>query len=261
MQHADFYGGQDPREMPAYGIPEAAHYLHIPRSTLRDWVKGRTYPIGETAHPPKFRDMLTGHAGQKFSPPLIVLPPPASGGPSALSFFNVVEAHVLGALRRQHRVSMPKVREALTCLEKHFPSKHPLADQHFATDGVDLFLDTYGHLINVTQDGQIAMRDLLRVHLSRIERDAAGVPVTLYLFTRTQGADAPEVLAAEPKVIVIDPSIAFGRPVLAGTGIPTAIIAERYKAGESIEELAQDYDLLPQAVQEAIRCELETTAA
>jgi uncharacterized protein (DUF433 family) len=67
--------------------------------------------------------------------------------------------------------------------------------------------------------------------------------------------------AAEPKVIVIDPFITFGRPVLAGTGIPTAIVAERYKAGESIKELAQDYDLLPQAVQEAIRCELETTAA
>ena len=65
------------------------------------------------------------------------------------------------------------------------------------------------------------MRDMLRVYLSRIERDAAGMPVKLYLFTRTQSADAPEVLAAEPKVIVIDPSIAFGRPVLARCELET----------------------------------------
>ena len=36
----DLYGGRDPRELPAYGIPEAAHYLHIPVATLRTWVRG-----------------------------------------------------------------------------------------------------------------------------------------------------------------------------------------------------------------------------
>jgi uncharacterized protein (DUF433 family) len=98
------------------------------------------------------------------------------------------------------------------------------------------------------------MRSILRVYLSRIERDAAGVPIKLYLFTRTRSAD-------EPKVIAMDPYISFGRPVLAGTGIPTAIIAERYKAGESIEELARDYERPPHDIEEAIRCELATKVA
>jgi uncharacterized protein (DUF433 family) len=156
---------------------------------------------------------------------------------------------------------MPKVREALQFLARHFPSQHPLADQYFVTDGVDLFLDTYGPLINLTQEGQLAMRDLLHVHLSRVERDTAGVPVKLYLFTYRRHFDTPAVLAATPKVIVIDPHISFGRPVVAGTGIATAIIAERYKAGESIEELTHDYDLPPRAIEEAIRCELTINAA
>lgn len=246
MPHAGLYGGQDPRKMPAYSIPEAAHYLHIPRSTLRDWVKGRTYPT---------------EPGPRFSPPLIPLPPQAQSGPAGLSFFNVVEAHVLGALCRQHSVSMPKVREALQFLARHFSSQHPLADQYFVTDGVDLFLGTYGPLINLTQEGQLAMRDLLHVHLSRIERDAAGVPVKLYLFTYRHHSDTPAVLAATPKVIVIDPYVSFGRPVVVGTGITTAIVAERYKAGESIEELTHDYALTPHAIEEAIRCELTTNAA
>jgi uncharacterized protein (DUF433 family) len=92
------------------------------------------------------------------------------------------------------------------------------------------------------------------MYLSRIERNAAGVPVKLYLFTRSRRAD-------EPKVVAIDPYVSFGRPVLVGTGIPTAVIAERYKAGESIQALAEDYERPPCDIEEAIRCELNTQAA
>jgi uncharacterized protein (DUF433 family) len=239
MKQSDIYAGQDPREMPAYGIPEAAHYLQMPSSTLRGWVKGWTYRT---------------EAGERFSSPLLVLPEPPERGPLLLSFVNVVEAHVLDALRRGHRIAMHKVREALSYLEAHFPSPHPLADQKFETDGMHLFLEKYGQLINISQDGQLAMRDILRVYLTRIERDAAGVPVKLYLFTRVRQAD-------EPKVVAIDPYVSFGRPVLVGTGIPTAVIAERYKAGESIQALAEDYERSPRDIEEAIRCEFNLQAA
>lgn len=239
MQKRSFYGGQDPREMPAYGISEVAHYLQIPASTLRSWVKGRYYPT---------------EAGTRFFEPLIALPEYATEGPTVFSFMNVIEAHVLDSLRREHRIALNQVREALTYVEQRFPSKHPLADQRFETDGIDLFVDKYGQLINLTQQGQLAMRSILRVYLSRIERDATGVPIKLYLFTRTRSAD-------EPKVVAMDPYLSFGRPVIEGTGITTTIIAERYKAGESIEELAREYECPPHAIQEAIRCELDTKAA
>ena len=65
----------------------------------------------------------------------------------------------------------------------------------------------------------------------------------------------------EPKVVVIDPRISYGRPVLAGTGIPTAVVAERYKAGESIDELAEDYGRSRKEIEETIRCELWLEAA
>jgi uncharacterized protein (DUF433 family) len=59
----------------------------------------------------------------------------------------------------------------------------------------------------------------------------------------------------------MDPYVSFGRPTLVGTGIPTGIVAERYKAGDSIQELAHDYDLPSSSIEEAIRCELEMKAA
>ena len=65
----------------------------------------------------------------------------------------------------------------------------------------------------------------------------------------------------EPRVVVIDPHISYGRPVLVGTGIPTAVVAERYKAGESIDELAEDYSRSRKEIEEAIRCELWLDAA
>jgi len=34
----------DPRELPSYGITEAAHYLRLPTATLRSWLRGRYYP-------------------------------------------------------------------------------------------------------------------------------------------------------------------------------------------------------------------------
>ena len=61
--------------------------------------------------------------------------------------------------------------------------------------------------------------------------------------------------------MVIDPFVSFGRPVLAGTGIVTAVLAERFKAGESVEELAKDYGRTALDIQEALRCELPLEAA
>lgn len=227
---------QDPRELPSYGIAEAAHYLRIPNATLRDWVLGRSY--------------LT-NAGRTFSKPIIFLP---EKDRHLLSFVNLVEAHVLDAIRREHKISLQKVRRALDYLTKHFPSRHPLAEQNFETDGLDLFVQKYGQLINLSRTGQLAIRSLLEAHLRRIDRDTAGLPVRLFPFTRKR---QPE----EPKAVVIDPYVSFGRPVLVGTGIATAIIAERYKAGESMDELAEDYGRERLEIEEAVRCELEIEAA
>ena len=60
---------------------------------------------------------------------------------------------------------------------------------------------------------------------------------------------------------MIDPAVSFGRPVLVGTSIATTVVAERYQAGESIEDLASDYARPPAEIQEAIRCEFRSQAA
>ncbi|WP_405226036.1 hypothetical protein [Lentisalinibacter sediminis] len=43
--------------------------------------------------------------------------------------------------------------------------------------------------------------------------------------------------------------------------MPTAILADRFKAGDSLTDLAEDYDTFPQVIEEAIRCELSRREA
>ncbi len=225
------------RELPAYSIAEAAHYLRMPTATLRSWVLGRYYPTDQ---------------GRRFFRPVIELPDRRR---PQLSFVNLVEAHVLDAIRRDHEVALRHVRTALTFLARQQPqSRHPLAEQDFVTDRVHLFIERYGQLINISRDGQLAMRAVVDAYLERIERDAKGLPVRLFPFTRRRTLD-------EPRAVVIDPSVSFGRPVLIGTGIPTAVIAERYKAGDSMDDLAADYGRTRLEIEEAVRCELQVEAA
>ena len=152
---------------------------------------------------------------------------------------------------------MPSVRRAIQYLADNarqaMDKRHPLIGRALETDGLDLFTERYGQLINVSRAGQTAMRQIISAALRRIDRDPAGVPIKLYPFTRTAMDD-------RPTMVVIDPRLSAGRPVIAGTGLATRLIAERYKAGESIGDLAHDYERGNEEIEEAIRCELRAAA-
>ena len=192
-----------------------------------------------------------GDPARRFFKPVIQ---PAAKCPVGLSFINLIEAHVLAAIRRKHRVDMPAVRRSIHFLKSKFGSAHPLADHKFETNGVDLFIERYGELISVSEGGQLAVREFLQAHLRRIEWDTRGVPIRLYPFTRIGEIE-------QPKNIVIDPFISFGRAVISGTGVSTELVAERFKAGESADELAKDYGCDREKIEEAIRCELSLAEA
>ena len=159
----------------------------------------------------------------------------------------------MAAIRRRHGVKLSKVRNALDYVRGQFRVERPLINQAFQTDGLDLFVERYGELINASREGQRAMKEIIGVYLKRIEWDAKGLPIKLYPFTRDTQVEA--VPASDPRVVVMNPAVSFGRPVIAGTGIPVSSIYERYKAGDSVAGLAQDFRLEISAIEEAIRCE------
>lgn len=226
---------KDPREIPAYTAGEAAHYLGVPVSTLRAWFTGQTHAKdGKT----KFRAVIK----------------PADPRTLRLSFSNLVEAYVLKAIRRERKISLPTIRRGLDYLTSKLGSPRPLLTEQFATKGKELYVEL-GEVINLSRNGQIEMADMILAYLERVERDAKGVPIKLYPFMRAQPS------RGQPRTVVIDPRVSFGRPVLAGTGIPTAVLAEQFKAGDQPKVLAKEYGAKEQAIWDAIRCELDLQAA
>jgi uncharacterized protein (DUF433 family) len=206
------------RDVAAYTLAEAARYTRLPVATLRSWTLGRQYPASE--------------GGGQFEP----LIQPASRRPALLSFSNLIEAHVLRSLRTEHGVSVRALRSALAYAQEKLGIERLLLRPELRTDAGKVFLDQYGKLIELSASGQLAMRRLLEAHLKRIEWDTAKFPVRLYPFVSPVGSD-------EEHVIAIDPRIAFGRPVVLRSGVSTSTIAERIDAGETVEDIAADYEL------------------
>jgi len=216
---------------PLYGIQEAARYVRANPKVLRTWVLG---------------------AESRRLPP--VLTPAGLHDAEKLSFINLIEAHMLVALRLTHRISMQKIRTAVEWLKKETGSQHPLAECQIETDGIAVFVRHLGMLISADEKGQICIQSIIEQFLKRIERDENGLPIFFYPFTRGLAEDCP-------KGIVITPTICHGRPIISGTRIATKELIERFYAGDSFSVLADGYDLSPELIEEALRCEKEARKA
>jgi uncharacterized protein (DUF433 family) len=227
MSHSRRKDAAFDRDAAAYSLAEAARYVRLPAATLRSWVLGRQYPKAD---------------GRGDFPPLIK---PASREPAWLSFSNLIEAHVLRSLRTEHGVSVKALRDALAYAQKKLGIDRLLLREELRAEPGKVFLDRYGQLIELTASGQLAMRHLFDEHLKRVDWDSSRFPVRLYPFV------LPSTASAE-RSIVIDPRIAFGRPVMLTKGISTSTIAERVDAGETVNDLAADYGLGAAEIEQAV---------
>lgn len=213
----------DPRERPLYTLREAARYLDVPEATLRTWVRGRGYPVQRGSR-------------REWSPPLIETP----GGGPLLSFYNLVEANVLAALRRERRISMHRVRRAVEAARAFLGVERPLL-LDLQAGLKEVFVERGGELLSLTRSGQVALREILESFLKRVDRDEKGLPLRFR---------PPVGEKTRADWITLDPRVAFGAPAV--ERVETRVLALRYDAGEELEEIAEDYGLPPHAVREAL---------
>ncbi len=215
---------QDIRYQPLYSLTEVSRYARVKPATLRLWTHDRG------------TGLVIPDEDQRTAP---------------LSFINLIEAYVLESLRRFHHLPMQRIRRAMEWFRENYDTPHPLAELNLETDGYDLFIRVMDIPINATRRGQAGFPEVLARYLRRIERDRDKIPVRFYPYTYTQA----------PKSIVMDPAVAYGRPVMAGTRVTSQMIFDRYSGGESLGDIAADYDLEISLVEEALRCEIERIAA
>jgi uncharacterized protein (DUF433 family) len=220
---------EDPRDVPAYTSAEASRILSIPATTIRAWVRGQAY-ISKGRHRRLFNAVLDT----------------SEHGGSALSYNQMIEAYTLRALRTVHKVELADVRRAVQEAEEAFGISRLLIHEDLRASAGEVFLKSYGTLISLGRGQQIALEEILRDFLWRIEYDETGLAVSFYpITTGVHG----------PRIILLDPRISFGRPVIESRGIRTAAIYSRIDAGEPLEHVAADYELTQEEVAEALRFE------
>lgn len=227
------YGGKDPRELPAYSFADAGRLLTVNPSTIRNWAKGHEH----------------------FKPVLTV---PVDDSVDAISFFNLIETFVLDELRRRHRFSLQELRPSIAYMRDTFPeATYPLAQVDLFVSNNDLFGRFGGSsLVNISRGGQLALEEVLRDLLQRVERGPSGEGIVkLFPFITKQR------VADSPRTVEVNPRVRFGQPVLAGTGVPTAVVAQRFAGGDSIARLAEDYDRTTEQIEQALQYESARRAA
>lgn len=52
--------------------------------------------------------------------------------------------------------------------------------------------------------------------------------------------------------LIVDPHVAYGRPLINGYGVPADAVLDRLRAGDRLEIVAEDFDVPPETV-DAVR--------
>lgn len=130
---------------------------------------------------------------------------------------------------------------------------HALASKKLYTDGAELlhdYAEQHGaspegksvHDLVVLRSGQRVFRPVIEEYLRRIEYNPADGYARLI-----------HVPAYDRAQVVVDPRRAFGAPILARGAARVGDILERFWAGESLEDLTEDYGVPADELEDVVR--------
>lgn len=208
-----------------YAFADVDRLLGLTPGTGRRWIDG--YARGGRTYDPVLRERRTGR--------------------DVVTWGEFVECRLL-AEYRDARVSLQRLRPAIQRLRQEYGA-YPLAQARslLSVEGRELVREVQDEAglsdeiqLVIVRDGQLILSDGAERFSKRVQW--AGDIATALVPQQT----APSVR--------IDPDHAFGQPAV--RNVRTDAIAEDYRAGLGVEEIASLYELSPGAVQDAIRYEL-----
>lgn len=205
--------------LPAYQVKYAAMYVAFTTQTVRNWQRVRS--DGRSA-------ISNRRAGE------------------SLSYYQLQELAIVAAMRKKG-VSLKKIRLARDWLASKFNLEFPFSDERVKSDGQDVLMEemtkelgkTTARLLVANRGGQYVWADVIGHRFSEFDYENE-IAVRWNVHGRDTG-------------IVIDPRISFGAPAV--RGVPTWAIRGRYKAGEAIEDLAEDFQIAKSDVLKALKFE------
>jgi uncharacterized protein (DUF433 family) len=229
---------RDLLERPTYAMRDIDLLLRLPYGTARRWIDG--YRVQGRTYAPVVRIEATGE--------------------EVVTWGEFVEARLLAEYRRGGAL-MINMRRSVERLRQELGAKYPLAHAHtwIQPEGRELVrriqLDAQipsSYLLVVARNDQLVLSHQAETFVESVDFSTGLTedPVVERVFPR------PDL-----KDVVFDPQRKSGLPVIFGRGIPTAIIAEQVRAGDSVASIAEAYELTRTQVESAIRYELLQVAS
>lgn len=214
---------------PLYSFAEADRIVRVSPGTSRRWLKGYSF----------------WWDGQRHNMPPVT---PGLDEQEAVAFVDLMEVATVSKLREKG-FSFKRIRQINAYCRLYLKEPRPLVTQKFKVAGRDIFLDEdFDVLVDVGREaGMLAWREVLEPFLEDVEYENE-------LARRWWPL-------GKKRMVVVDPDYGFGLPVIQGTGVRTEIIAERHRAGDSVEEIAYDFDVSPKQINDALRWEMPEQAA
>ncbi len=193
--------------LPTYTAAEAARYAQAKPQTVGYWFRG-----SETSGP-----ALPGrNAGER------------------LNYFEAVEVAFVAVFRR-YGVRLKNLRNARAYFQALLQTEYPFATERFYTEGTRILrewgdlqeLSEFSEVVIGDEQGQLAWAGLLGEKFETFDYEH-----DLALRWHVAGRSSP---------VQIDPRVSFGAPSV--RGIPTWAMRGRKLAGESVEEISEDFGL------------------
>lgn len=218
-----------------YPLARAARLVGAESRTVRRWLKGYTW---------KYRDGLRG------SGPLWDLQYSNDEDlrdEQVLSFHDLLELRTVAKFVRQG-VSLKVIRATIE-VAREYLGDYPLHSRQFVTDGRKIFLEA------VERSGEAPK--LLDVRRRQFAIDAVIRPSLIEGIEYDSQAHALRWYpVSKRRLIVLDPQVQFGEPIIADAGVPTDTLAAAHLAeGKDVGRVARLYRVTPQAVQAAVAFE------
>ncbi|WP_448502816.1 DUF433 domain-containing protein [Sphingomonas sp.] len=162
-----------------------------------------------------------------------------------LSYLQLIELAVAAACKKAG-MKLADIRTARAYFAGAFKTEHPFATVQLMTDGIDLAAKAGAELLIGNKRGQLAWNHIIGDRFKEFKYEDG-------LATRWH-------VAGVDSDIVIDPRVRFGAPSV--SGVPTWAVKGRWEAGESLEDIADDFSLLEAQVSAALKFEgVDTSAA
>lgn len=219
-----------------YSYPEAARLAGVQAAELRRWLRGYTSGKGEHGHsqPPLWTSELV------------------DTGIDGLSFHDLLEVRFVKQFRKLE-ISLQAIRVAAANAREILGSPYPFTCKGFQTDGKSIFADA------MRETGETELLDLLKRQyvFDKIVRPSLYAGIEF-------GADeraARWYPMERSKSVVLDPDLAFGKPVVTDVGLRTDILHDAWVAEDKDKQrVARLYGVSVSAVETAIRFEQQLAA-